>query len=157
MSNGNKSAQLAGIVKRVVGENDLPMFEEYWELYEHAADISNVQAFYIRIESFNDFGHESVKYCNVAILGEGLVVDVEGDDSKSTGSLTLSSLDSFSHVSFHAGSLPGLPSSQGASLVVLAHSAGESDAGPYWVAKTEEEEDYLLSFAQSLVRAISKQ
>ena len=155
MSNGNKSAQLARIVERLVDENDLSTFAEYWGLYESTADLSNVQAFYVRTEA-QPFFAGSARYCNVAILGDGLVVDIEGDDSRSTGSLTLSTLDSVMPVSLHAGPLPGLSDSQGASLVVLARSAGEADAGFHWVAKTEEEEENLLKFAQHLVRAISK-
>ena len=156
MSNGDRSDQLAQKVDRVIDENDIPTFEEYWELYEHAADTLNVQAFYLRIDSQSLFGGPS-RYCNVAILGDGLIVDIEGNDDGRSGRLSLERLDSITSVSIHAGSLPGLSSSQGASLVVLAHRSDESGVGLHWVAKTEEEEKHLLDFAQSLVRAISKQ
>ena len=153
MSNGDRSDQLAQKVDRVIDENDLPTFEEYWELYKRAAFMLNVQRFFVSSESqFPQGGH-----CNVAIIGSGLLVDIEGDESSRSGSLTLERLDSITSVSIHAGPLPGLSDSQGATLVVLAHGAGETDAGLHWVAKTEEEDVYLLSFAQSLVRAISKQ
>ena len=96
----------------MVEENNIPMFEEYWGLYEHAADKLNVQAFYVRIDSQSLFGGPS-RYCNVAILGDGLVVDIEGNDDSRSGRLSLERLDSITSVSIHAGSLPGLSSSQG--------------------------------------------
>ena len=156
MSNGNKSAQLARIVERLIDENDLSTFSEYWEFYEHTADLTNVQAFYIQTESQALFGGP-IRYSNVAILGDGLIVDVEGNDATRSGSLSLDKSDSITSVSIHAGTLPGLSSSQGASLVVLAHRADESGVGLHWVAKTEEEVDHLLNFAQALVQAISNQ
>ena len=113
----------------------------------------NVQRFFVSSESqFPQGGH-----CNVAIIGSGLLVDIEGDESSRSGSLTLERLDSITSVSIHAGSLPGLPESRGASLVVIADGVGETDIGLHWIAKTEEEEEHLLKFAQFLVQAISKQ
>ena len=157
MSNGDKSAQLARKVERLVDEYGLPTFEEYWGLYESTADLSNVQTFYIQTEARNHFGGSSAHYCNVAIIGDGLIVDIEGNDDTRSGRLSLERLDSITSVSIHAGALPGLSSSQGASLLVLADRAHESGVGLHWIAKTEEEEDHLLNFAQSLVQAISKQ
>ena len=153
MSNGDRSDQLAQKVDRVIDENDLPTFAEYWELYERAEFMLNVQRFFVSSESQLPLGG----HCNVAIIGGGLLVDIEGDESSRSGSLTLSPLDSITTVSIHAGPLPGLPGSRGASLVVIADGVGETDIGLHWIAKTEEEEDHLLNFAQFLVQSISKQ
>ena len=68
----------------------------------------------------------------------------------------MASLDSISGVSIHAGSLPGLPSSNGASLVILSRRPAETNVGLHWVAKSDEEEEHLLSFAKCLVQVISK-
>ena len=68
----------------------------------------------------------------------------------------MESLDSISRVSIHAGSLPGLPSSNGASLVVLSRRLAETNVGLHWVAKSDDEEEHLLRFAKCLVQAISK-
>ena len=95
-------------------------------------------------------------YCNVALIGDGLLVDVEGDDSDNKGSLTYRSLEFVSGVSIYAGPLRGLDSSRGASLVVVTRKVGEEGIGLHWIAKTEEEEEHLLQFAQTLLKAISK-
>ena len=125
-------------------------------MYESAADLTNVQAFYVQTDSQALFGGPT-RYCNVAVIGDGLIVDIEGNDDTRSGSLSLERLDSITSISIHAGALPGLSSSQGASLLVLADRADESGVGLHWIAKTEEEEKHLLNFAQCLVQAISKQ
>lgn len=151
MTTRNYSTQLARIVEQAIEDNNLQTLEQYWELYQRTGEISNVQAFFFRTE----IGRFSGGYGNVAIIGDGLLVDIEVNDSRNTGSLTLRSLDSVVEVMVHAGPLPGLPDSQGASLVVVTEVAGQADAGPHWVATTPGEEDYLLRFAGVLVKEIS--
>ena len=151
VTNSNYAAQLDRIVNRLIETAELDVFEDYWDLYKETADISNVQGFFVRTAG----EYDSISYCNAAIIGDGLLVDIEGDDDGESGSLTIRSLDSIAGLSIHTEALPGLPDSQGASLVVDTELAGESDYGPHWVAKTEEEEEHLLRFAKVLVQAMS--
>ena len=159
MTTRDLSAQLKRIVEKAIEEHELESFAEYWELYEATANTKEVQAFFLRTEVQEDaavFIIGEAVYCNVAIIGDGLLIDIEGDDSDGTGSLVFHSLASVSGVSIHAEPLQNLPSSRGASLVVLANRVGEEGIGLHWVAKTEEEEERLLEFAEALVEAISK-
>ena len=152
MSDGSPSSQLDRTVQRSISSVRMVMFARYWELYERSAAVADVRRFFVRTETRLMGGG----YCNAAIIGDGLLVDVEGDDGDHSGSLTVHSLDAFDEVFIHAGSLPGLPSSQGARLVVVAELKGKEDAGTHWVAKTPDEEDRLLEFAEELIGAISR-
>ena len=154
MSGPDRSDLLEQIVEKAIEEHKLVKFAEYWELYRNTADISSIQRFFVRTKANTDpfFGGA---YCNVAIIGDGLLVDIEGDDSQSSGGLRIESLETVSSVIFHVGSLPGLRNSQNASLVVIADQVGETGVGLHWVAKTEEEEEHLVQFGRSLVQAIS--
>ena len=95
-------------------------------------------------------------YCNVAIIADGLLIDIEGDDNDNTGNLTFQPLESISAVRVRAEPLRGLDHSRDALLVVLANRVGEEGVGLHWVAKTEEDEERLLAFAKTLVKAISE-
>lgn len=156
MSTRGLSGQLSRIIEQAIKEHKLQKFAQYWELYENTTDIESINAYFARTEvQDDDFDYVGGGYCNVAIIAEGLVIDIEGDDSDNTGSLTFHTLDSFSSIELHAGALRGLDSSRGALLVVLANRAGEDDIGLHWIAKTEQDKERLLSFAQVLVREIS--
>ena len=157
MSTRDLSAQLNRIVAKAIEEHELESFEEYWGLYEEMAKVNSVKAFFVRIEKQN--GRSVLRrgdYCNVAIIGDGLLIDIEADDSDDSGNLFVQPLRSISRVSVQNGPLQNLSHSQGASLVVISSRIGEEHVGPYWVAKTDEEEEYLLKFAQALVQEISK-
>lgn len=152
MTNRNRSAELERIVGRAIENDRLAAFKRYWDLYKDTSEISSVQGFFVKTQS--DIFRNG--YCNVAIIGDGLLVDIEGDDSRNSGSLTFDSLNSITTISIHDGPLPGLSSSNGASLVVCANRVNETEIGLHWVAKTDEEEDHLLHFAECLVQEISK-
>ena len=153
MTNSSVSAQLAADVEVVIHADRLVTFQRYWELYNRTVPISKVRRFFIRTES-RALGSG---YCKVAIVGDGLIVDIEGDDNDRSGNLSFTPLDSIAEVSLHAGFLPGLPASQEALLVVIADREGESDLGLHWIAKTSREEERLLKFAQGLIHAMSNQ
>ena len=123
-------------------------FRQYWELYKQAAEIPDVEGLFVKIE-------EEARYSNVAVVGDGRLVDIEGDDSDDSGNLHIYSLGAVREVIIRLGSLPSLPSTKGATLLVVTRLAGQDGTGPYWVAKTPEQEEKLLSFAQCLVQAIS--
>ena len=152
MSSGGPSSQLDHMVERSIRYEHLETFARYWRLYQRTAVITEVEGFFLRIEDRSPAGG----YCNVAIIGNGLLVDVEGDDVDRSGTLTAHSLDAFNEVFIHIGPLRGLPSSQGARLVVVAELKGQEDAGTHWVAKTFAEEDMLLEFAAVLIGSISR-
>ncbi len=156
MSSRDRSEQLTRIVQQSIEEHRFAKFARFWELYESTTDIQRIEAFYIRTEVQDSWLiPNGGGYCNVAIIGDGLLIDIEGDDNNGTGNLTFQTLKSVGAVEIHTSPLQGLHSSQGASLVVLTNS-DEGDIGVHWVAKTEDDEEHLLQFAQTLVRAISK-
>ena len=157
VSTRDLSAQLNRIVEKAIEDQQLAKFQEYWELYEATIHVTEVQAFFVRSEvQESAVTPNRGGYCNVAIIADGLLIDIEADDSDNSGSLTVQSLKSVSDISIHKGSLKNLSSSRGASLVVLANRIGEEDIGLHWAAKTAEEEEHLLQFAEALVQAISK-
>lgn len=153
MTTKSVAARLKQTVDCAIKEHGLELFAQYWDLYREITSISNVRRFYARTEGQPLY---TGGYCNVAIIGDGLLVDIEGDDSRRSGGLSVESLDSIAKVTFHVGELPGLPAARGASLVVLAQGVGETDVGLHWVAKTEDEEDRLVEFARELVAAVSQ-
>ncbi len=153
MTNRDNSAHLTRIVENAIQEHGFSRFAQYWKLYRDTADISTVQRFFVRTESDSFYPGG---YCNVAVIGDGLLVDIEGDDRQSKGGLAIQSLDSITKVSIHAGSLPGLRNSQNATLIVIARRAEDTEVGPHWIATNEEEEGHLLQFAHTLVRVVSQ-
>ncbi len=157
MSTRNFSAQIASIVERAIEVHKLEKFAEYWELYADTADVQSIKGFFVKTEIQDDaFGYTGGGYCNVAIIGDGLLIDIEGNDNDNTGSLTFQPLEAISAVRVRAGSLSGLDHSRDALLVVFVNRVGEEGVGLYWVAKTEEDEEHLLAFAKTLVKAISE-
>lgn len=139
-------------VGRMTEEHELGTFALYWSLYQDAVDVSNVQRFYVMVEPQPN---SNGGYCNVAVIGDGLIVDVEGNDEQSSGDLSVYTLDSLIGVSVHAGALPGLPNTQDAILIVMVGQSSAPDAGLYWMAKTAEARERLIEFADALVKAIS--
>ena len=154
MSTRDRSGQLARIVERAIEEHNLVKFAQYWELYENTADIQSIKGFFVRIER-RPYSSSRRAYCNVAIIGEGLLIDIEGDDNDNTGNLTFQSLESISGVQVRAGPVRGLDSSRDALLVVIANRVGAEGIGLHWIAKTEQDEEHLLQFAKVLVEEIS--
>ena len=155
MTTRNLSAQLASIVERAIEVHKLEKFAEYWELYADAADVQSIKGFFVRTEPRASF-YSGGGYCNVAIIGDGLLIDIEGNDNDNTGNLTFQPLESISAVRVRAEPLRGLDHSRDALLVVLTNRVGEEGVGLHWVAKTEEDEEHLLAFAKALVKAISE-
>ena len=155
MTNRDRSPLLNQIVRDASEEHGLETFLQFWRLYEKIAPVSCAQAFYVR-EGANQWIYSRVNYFNVAIIGDGLVVDIEGDDGTRKGGLSIQSLRSVTRVTVHPGSLPGLRNSQNAKLVVITSNAGESEVGLHWVATTDEQEAHLLRFAGALTNAMSE-
>jgi hypothetical protein len=133
---------------RVSALPNITKFHQYWDIYELIAEVSEIQGLFIRID-------EDAGYCNIAIIGDGRIVDIEGDDGNGSGNTHIYSLRSVGEVLFYRGSLPSLRRSVGASLLMVTRIVGRDESGPYWGAKNPEEEELLVGFGQALVKAIS--
>ena len=155
MTSRNQSVQLISAVEQVIEVYGLDVFEQYWELYKEIGGISNVQRFYVRTGA-SAADAADVSFCHAAIIGDGLLVDIQGDDCLKSGGLRFNSLASIVQVSIHDGPVDGAPSSEGASLVVVASRPNDAGPGLHWVAKTEQEENHLLPFAKTLARALGR-
>ena len=137
-------------VRELLSSRELRDFRDYWALYEQTAAVQNVEGFYVR----DDPEHQ---YCNVAVIGDGRVVDVEGDDGdRSGGGVSVRSLSSIDGVSIIRGPLVGFPRTEGASLVAIALVVGQTSAGAHWAAWNEDQEHQLASFVRALVIASSR-
>ena len=150
MTNENLAEHLANEVRRILSCGNAGRFRQYWELYKQVAEITAMQGLFIRSD-------DGAGYFNVAIIGEGRIADIEGDESGGTGAMHVYPLSSVRELALHRGPLPSLPHSQGASLVLLLSLTGQDSSGPYWVAKTPDDEERLLSFSRSLVQLVSAQ
>ena len=148
MTHQQRAEELAHVVATELDLNENSTFGQYWELYKQTANVSNIEGLFIRTEGRSG-------YCNVVILGDGRIVDIEVEERARSGGLHIRPLSSVSEVHLHRGSLPQLPYSEGALLVVMLGLTGMDESGPYWAAQTRAQERKLLGFAQALIEAIS--
>ncbi len=149
MTNLSLSGHLADKVAQILSINNANRFRQYWAMYEQTAEITGIQGLIVTSE-------ENTGYFNVAIIGDGRIVDVEGNDSEGSGSLSIYPIKSVSEVTLHQGSIPSLSHSQGASLVLLLGLVGQDESGPYWTAKPPGDAEQLLKFARTLVNLVSE-
>ena len=144
-----KSQSLRASVSEMIGQYGFSTFSRYWNLCNRAERIEDVEAFYC-------FATAEPKYGNVAIITDGKVIDVEGDDSVGSGSVVIRELSSIAAVYLREAPIEGYKRSVGASLVVSTRLVGESNAGPYWVAVTAQQEERLVQFASALTDFASR-
>ena len=149
MSQQNQPQQLDATVQDLLERYDLNTFRRYWELLKRTAPLRDVQAFFFCVDP-------ATGYCNVAVLSEGKVIDVEGDDSDGTGGASIRDLASIAAIHLRLGQLEGFSRTHGASVVAVTRLMGEAGSGPYWSAQTPAEEDRLLRFAQNLVSSLAR-
>ena len=142
MSEQDLTEQLHRVVDSISSEHDLEVLEEYWELARHALKGRPIRRFYVQAEK---------GYANVAILTDGVVADIEGDDREDEGSFAVYRINSLSRVGFYREQVPTVPDSGEAELVMTVHVTGISDLELYWIAKTEPEAEHLLDFGGALV------
>ena len=147
MNQPSRSQLLDLSVEQLLQSPNFSTLRYYWELYKRAFPHREIQASYV-------FHDPATGYGNVVVLGHSEVIDIEGDDSTGTGYLGIQRLASIGSVVFRKGQIEGLVRSQGASLVVFTRLVGETNAGPYWIARTEPEEEQLILFARFLVDSI---
>ena len=147
MANQDRAGQLADAVAIVLALHGTK-FRQCWDLYLQTAEISEIQGLFVRID-------EDPPYFNIAIAGEGIVADIEGADGQNPGVVRIYRVSLIREVILHRGSLPSYDHSKGASLMLLLRLVGLDESGPYWAARTQDEEEQLLSFARCLVQCIS--
>lgn len=146
MAGQDYSEQLKSVVADILLEDDLDTFEEYWQLSQFVLGNTPIRRFYVRTDD---------GYANVALLTDDLIVDIEGEDDDSEGSLTLNPIRVIDSVRFHEGSVETIPKSSEALLVLFVSVFGSTDVGPYWIAYSEEESRYLTLFGKAVVEAIA--
>ncbi|MCH7626330.1 MAG: hypothetical protein IIC83_10435 [Chloroflexi bacterium] len=146
MAGQDYSEQLKSVVADILLEDDLDTFEEYWQLSQFVLGNTPIRRFYVRTDD---------GYANVALLTNDLIVDIEGEDDDSEGSLTLNPIRVIDSVRFHEGSVETIPESSEALLVLFVSVFGSTDVGPYWIAYSEEESRYLTLFGKAVVEAIA--
>jgi hypothetical protein len=110
-------------------------------------DIKDIKAFLIKTIP-------EVKYIDVSVIGDGLLVDVDGGDDGSHKGLIFFPLKMLQSVQFHTEGLASLSFTEGSSLVVTTRLSGAASPSPYWMAATPEEEERLLEFANVLARSV---
>lgn len=148
MADTDLKIQLDRLVKDVLETYDTGTFRRHWEFYKSTGAINEVKRYYVKIDSEN-------RYFNVAVLGDGKIVDIEGDSNNEAGGLSIRSLSAIGGVILRAGSSPTFPRAQRATLLVVTQLTGGRANGPYWFAENPEEERQLLTFIQPLVDVIS--
>ena len=121
-------------------------FQKYWGYYKESVAPSDVKAFFVKLRP-------SENYLNVAVIGEGLLIDVDGDDAPESGGIGVHPLTSVRSVYVRTNPPPTLPRARTASLVVFTQLAGGT-GGPYWFAEDSEEERDLLRFSKILLDSI---
>ena len=125
------------------------LFERNWGFYKASFDIQNIDAFLVK-------AIPSMKYIDVAVIGEGLVVDVDGSEDETSGGVIVAPLNMIRSIHFLPGSLESLRLTEGSTLVVTTRLVGANPGGPYWAASTPDEEQDLLHFVGVLRRLIGR-
>ncbi len=138
--------QLENVMETVLDEYDLDELESYWDLGNTILGEAPVRRFYVHVEE---------GYGNVAVLTDTLVLDMEGETDGAEGGLVAHRVRGLGEVSFYEHPIPTIAGSAGAQLVVVASAIGSDEIGSHWIANTDEEYDYLVSFGQALVEAIA--
>ena len=134
-----KMRQLDMAVGELLGRHEFVSFSRYWSLYKRTVASRGVDASYLVFD-------RDTKWCNVAIIADNKIIDIEGEDGADVGIMSVRDASCLSSVIFKIGPLVGLSRSQGASLVVATELVG-STSGPFWIARTPDEEEKLLGFA----------
>ena len=147
MSDQSRLAELDRVVEEILSRGDHKGLEEYWKLYTESAYISKPLGYFVKV-------HHDGPYGNIAVIGEGKIVDIEKHEQEGTGVFSVIRYHTISSVAVKDGSVEGLPRTEGALLTVYCRGAGSSGVGPYWSAATTEEIEQLRSFYAALANAI---
>ena len=143
----SKRAELLEQVDSLRKKYPSESFERNWSIYKSSLDIQDIEAFLVKTVP-------SMKYIDVTVIGEGLVVDVDGSEDESLGGVMVAPLGMIRSIHFFSEPLEALRLTEDSTLVVTTRLTGATPGGPYWVASTPEEEQDLLLFAGVLRRLI---
>ena len=143
----SKRSQLIELVDHLREQYPSESFERNWQIYKDNMEVQDVREFLVKTIP-------SMKYINVAIIGEGLVVDVDGCEDGSRAGTGFHSLRAIRSIHLHSEALESLSLTEGATLVVTTRFTGGLANVLYWVATGEEEEKNLLRFASALSKLL---
>lgn len=147
MSSDDDISKVKSLVKRILEENHLETFAEYWDLCRELVEGLPVRAFYVYIDG---------SYANLAILTDKMIVDIVADeDDETLDDLAVIAMKSIAEVHFRTGAMETLPDSEEAQLVLVLSMVGATDTGPYWVAETDAEREHLTRFGKALMNAVN--
>lgn len=147
MSSRDYTEQMETVVKRIIEENELEAFEEYWDLSRDLIAGLPVRAFYV----IADEG-----YGNLAIITDRSIIDIEADDDDDDlGYISVTTIESIAKVHFRAGPVQTIPNSDDAQLTIILSLTGATGSGPYWIAETDAEYKRLKRFGAALMSAIN--
>ena len=146
MNQNSLAEQLEDEVSELIESYGSDSFKKYWEYYRETFSLSDVTAFFIKIQA-------ETNYLNFAVIGDGLLIDVDGDNTADQGGISVHPLTGIRSIYVRTHGLPTLSRARNASLVVFTHLAGGA-GGPYWIAEGSLEEKELLAFSRKLVELI---
>ena len=149
MSDQGATERLEGIVADLFSQGTYESFKECWRLYKETTYIPNLDGFYLSQDI-------EETYCNLAVVGDSKIVDIEVDEKGEHRNVTVSLCRAYSGIGLSSGSIPTLSRAQDSLLTVFCRVAGSGSIGHYWVAKNEVESTRLREFAKTVIEAISK-
>ena len=147
LASEDKRSQLMGAVSQHLEELYSDAFNLRWTIYKATIDIQDVQAYYVKVKS-------DINYINVVIWGDGLVVDVDGDNSNENCAFSIHPLRMIRSVFLTDDCIQGSELTEDASLLVNCRLAG--GGRPYWFAENQVEEIDLLGFVTVLACSIGQ-
>ena len=150
MSEQPQTVRIDEIASEIISHDRTNMFYNYWSLYKQTAYLSDVKDFFFRSDPEEG-------YHNLAIIGDGKVVDIEGDDTNHSGNLGIIRLSSVARVFLRLHPFPNLAHAEDASLTLLISLLGQEGTGPYWGAKSSKEEERLRAFSRTLIQECGSQ
>ena len=139
----DRMRQLDVVVDELLGRHEFGSFSQYWALYKRTVIPQEAEASYLVCDP-------DTKWCNVAIIDNNKIIDIEGEDGSDVGSISVREVSHLSAVLFKLGPVTGYRRSQGASLVVATELIG-STSGSFWIARTRDEEEQLVQFTRFLI------
>ena len=148
MPSHDDTGKMKTTVERILAENELETFAEYWDLGKELIEGLPVWAFYV----FTEGG-----YANLAVITDKLIVDIVTDeDDETLSDLTVIVMQSIAEVHFRTGPVGTIPDSDESQLTLVLSMVGATDTGPYWTAETDAERKHLTRFGKVLMNAVNE-
>ncbi len=145
MATKDYTEQLHLRIKELLKSEDLGVFESHWDMAKELLKDSPIRRYYLYLTD---------DYANLAILTDGWILDVTGDEDE--GSLNVTQLRALGQIEFHEDPIPNIPDSKDAELVMIAFQFGAPSEYRYWVADNAEEREHLLRFGRATIQAVSR-